>query len=87
MAKMQIYRQTYRADRPTLTVTYWNEIGPPMIDRDCVIRDKKNWICNAHQYPIINQPSMIDGEDKYYDEVSWFKWWWIRFLQIGSNSK
>jgi hypothetical protein len=82
---MMTYRQTYRADKITFSVTYWDDTSHPQIHKDCTIRDKKNWICNAHQYPVFNQPSMADGEDKYYDEVTWYKWWWIRFLKIGGR--
>lgn len=77
--EMLAYRETYRADKPTLTVTSWQDLENTTLSlyRDCIIRDKKNWYCGA---PI----QMRDGLVQSTDEVTWYKYWWIRFLKFAS---
>jgi hypothetical protein len=82
--EMRAYRETYRADRNTLTVTSWADGDSRTLSlyRSCIVRDKKNWVCNAGGLDL-RYPAMTDGELQVADEIPWYRYWWIRFLQIG----
>jgi hypothetical protein len=84
LGEMRVYRETYRADRNTLTVTSWGDGDSRTLSlyRSCIVRDKKNWVCNAESLDL-RYPAMTDGELQAADEIAWYRYWWIRFLQIG----
>jgi hypothetical protein len=88
LGEMHAHRETYRADKGTLTVTAWAD-GDNMtlsLYRSCIVRDKKNWVCNVgHDLDLdLRYPAMTDGEIQSSDAIPWFRYWWVRFLQIGN---
>jgi hypothetical protein len=86
LGEMRPYRETYRADKSTLTVTSWSDLDRQAISlyRSCAVRDKANWVCNIGHDLDLQWPKMADGELRAPDEVPWYQYWWIRLLQIGS---
>lgn len=86
LGEMHAYRETYRADKGTLTVTSWSDLDSKAISlfRSCAVRDKKNWVCNTAGSADLRWPAMVSGDLQAPDEVPWYQYWWIRFLQLGN---
>jgi hypothetical protein len=87
--EMNLYRQVFRADVVTQTVTSWTKEGERiLIFRDCAIQDKKNWTCDTKDDDVPWRPEMRDGsfhrsaQFSSAIEVPFYKWWWLRLIKL-----
>lgn len=81
---MILYREVFKADPATHTVTSWSKEGDSIfMYRDCAIRNRKNWICEVSKTDS-TEPRLIDGvfsektASRISEQISWYRWWWLR---------
>jgi hypothetical protein len=92
-ADIFMYRQVFRPDPATLSVTSWVKDGSENITifRDCAIQDKQNWVCDTRNFNGTYRPEMHDGHYvlnpifSSTEQVSWYRWWWTRLLKLGDG--
>lgn len=76
---------TYRADKETKTVIYWQEGGAPWKYENCAVANALNWSCvSGNDYHQMVEGVLDGRKDKqaYPILVSKLEWWWVKFKRL-----